>query len=240
MWCGGALSSIGRCHSNQRNLQGERWGKWLYRRFWFRVVFHCRRMGQFWMLWDGWKRNETGSWTDHLNQIGVQFLNPESGWCYRGRMLLCFQGRSRHKCQKLCLHLAETQEWLELGQKEFSETVYFLGQHLQQHWTVRGWTDGGESLRTLLLNCLGSFWSVSAVFRSLRGCRTRLWFVRTCLFYVGVSVFGIWGVEGRVMQSTAVGFQTAVGRGAVFFSNGSDQDSWNRDTNFELALSDFG
>ena len=131
IWCGGALISIGRCHSNRRYLPGECWGKRLYRRFWFRIVFHCRHREQFWMRWDGRKRNETSSWTEHLNHLGVQFLNPESGWCYWGRMFLCFQGRSRHKCQKLCLHWAETQEWLEVGQKAFSETVCFLGQHLR-------------------------------------------------------------------------------------------------------------
>ena len=44
-----------------------------------------------------------------------------------------------------------------------------------------------------------------------------LWFVRISLFHVGASVFGIRGVEGRVVQSTAVRFEAAVGRGAVFF-----------------------
>ena len=65
--------------------------------------------------------------------------------------------------------------------------------------------------------CWGGICGVGAVFGSLRGCGSRLWFVRTGLFHVGASVFGIRGVEERVVQSTAVGFEAAVGRWAVFF-----------------------
>ena len=73
-------------------------------------------------------------------------------------------------------------------------------------------------VRTFSVNCWGGNCSVGAVFGSLRGCWSRLWFTRKrSLLHVGASVFGIRGVEGRVVQGTAVWFEAAVGRGAVFF-----------------------
>ena len=72
-------------------------------------------------------------------------------------------------------------------------------------------------VRTFLVNCWGGICSVGAVFGSLRGCWSRLWFIRKSLLHVEASVSGIRGVEGRVVQNTAVWFEAAVGRGAVFF-----------------------
>ena len=77
-------------------------------------------------------------------------------------------------------------------------------------------------VRTILVNCWGGNCSVG----SLRGCWRRLWLTRKrSLLHVGASNFGIRGLEGRVVQGTAVWFEAAVGQRAVFFSNGSDRDS---------------
>ena len=83
---------------------------------------------------------------------------------------------------------------------------------------MRGGTDVGESCCENFFEELLEWhlWRWGS-FRKLAWMQEKVVVVRIGLFHVGASLFGIKGVEGRVVQSIGVGFEVAVGRWAVFF-----------------------